>query len=196
MIWREKRLLLIVLVVLLLANTFFFFTYRVQYQSRLESLDARLDQVKAQLQEGRRARMLAEQQLAAYRKVEQDVEQVFNERWSTQDERLTRLIGEVKRLSAAAGLVPKSIGYSRSDIRGERPGTAGSTEVVITFSVSGTYQEIRRLINNLELSDQFVIIDQVSLSSAQGDELNLNLRIKTMFRDLTASVPGTPNQQL
>src|SRR5205807_1245036 len=40
MIWREKRILLIVLGVLLLANTIFFFTYRVQYVSRLEDLDA------------------------------------------------------------------------------------------------------------------------------------------------------------
>ena len=196
MIWREKRLLLIVLGVLLLANTFFFFTYRVQYQSRLESLDARMDQVKARLQEGRRSRVLAEQQLAAYRKVEQDVEQIFNERWSTQDERLTRLIAEVKRLSASAGLLPESISYTRTDVRGERQSATGSTEVVITFTVSGRYQEVRRLINNLELSDQFVIIDQISLSSAQGDELNLNLKIKTMFRDRTSSIPESPNQQL
>lgn len=196
MIWREKRLLLIILGALLVANTIFFFTYRVQYQSRLEALDDRLDQVNAQLQESRRARLVAEQQLAAYRKIETDVQQVFNERWSTQEQRLTRLISEVKRLAMSANLVPPSTSYSRTDVRGAKKSTTGSTEVGITFSVSGSYQQIRRLINMLELSDQFVIIDGVSLSSAEGDRLHLNLGIKTLFRDTAAETGRTANQQL
>lgn len=196
MIWQEKRLLLIILGVLLVANTIFFFTYRVQYQSRLEALDARLDQANAHLQESRRTRVVAEQQLAAYRKIETDVQQVFNERWSTQEQRLTRLISEVKRLATTANLVPPSTSYSRTDVRGDRASSTGSTEVGITFSVSGTYQQIRRLINMLELSDQFVIIDGISLSSAEGDRLHLNLRIKTLFRDAAAQSGRTADQQL
>ena len=197
MIWREKRLLLIVLGVLLLANTIFFFTYRVQYESRLEDLDTRLEQSKAQLAEARRARLTAEQQIAAYRKIERDVQQVFDERWSTQDQRLTRLIAEVKRLAEAADLVPPSTSYTRNDARGQQNLSAGSTEVGINFNVKGTYQQIRRLINMLEMSDQFVIIDGITLSSASGNQLSLNLRIKTLFRD--AAAPGgarRPSQQL
>lgn len=181
MIWREKRLLLIVLGVLLLANTIFFFTYRVQYQNRLEDLDSRLEQAKAQLAEARRARVTAEQQIAAYRKIERDVDQVFDQRWSTQDQRLTRLIAEVKRLAETTDLVPSSTGYSRSEPRGRE--TYGSTEVGISFNVKGTYQQVRRLINLLELSDEFVIIDEIALSSATGNELTLKIRIKTLFRE-------------
>ena len=70
MIWREKRVLLIVLGLLLLANTIFFFTYRVQYVSRLQDLDARQEQTQAQLDQARNARITAEQQLAAYKKVQ------------------------------------------------------------------------------------------------------------------------------
>jgi len=83
MIWREKRILLIVLGVLLLANTVFFFTYRVQYVNRLEDLDANKEQTQAQLEQARNARVTAEQQLAAYKKVQTDLQVLYNERWST-----------------------------------------------------------------------------------------------------------------
>ena len=53
MIWREKRVLLIVLGLLLLADTIFFFTYRVQYVSRLQDLDARQEQTQTKLEQAR-----------------------------------------------------------------------------------------------------------------------------------------------
>jgi hypothetical protein len=86
--------------------------------------------------------------------------------------------------------------------------------------VQGTYQQIRRLINLLELSDQFVIIDAVSLTGtneaatatvvtpggppppaagpapvASTGPLTLTLRLKTIFRNV-APPPGQTNQQL
>jgi F0F1-type ATP synthase membrane subunit b/b' len=101
MIWREKRILLIVLGLLLLANTIFFFTYRVQYVSRLQDLDARQEQTAARLDQARHARVTAEQQLAAYRKVQSDLQVLYNERWSTAMQRLTALIDEVKKLATS-----------------------------------------------------------------------------------------------
>lgn len=196
MIWREKRLLLIALALLLAANTVFFFTYRVQYEKRLDDLDTRRDQAKAQLAEARRARVAAEQQVAAYRKIEHDVQQVFVERWSTEAERLTRLITEVKRLAVAADLVPPSMSYTRTEARrGSTQYGVGATQVSMSFSVSGTYQQIRRLINMLELSNHFVIIDRVDLSSTDGEKLSMSLQIKTLFRD-TSPQPQTADRQL
>jgi hypothetical protein len=57
----------------------------------------------------------------------------------------------------------------------------GANEVSITFSVDASYDQIRRMINLLELSQQFVIIEEVSLNS--GGDKSLNLRLKTLFRD-------------
>ena len=195
MIWREKRLLLFVLGLVLAVNTIFFFTYRVQYQTRLEDLDTRRDQVRLQLAEVRRARLAAEQQVAAYRKIDRDVQQIFDERWSTQAQRLTRLISEVNRLSQAANLVPPGRSYSRTETRrGPQDGGVGATEVGISFTVRGTYQQVRRLINLLELSDHFIIIDQIGLSGTDGEMLTLNLGVKTLFRD--TPTPSATNQQL
>jgi hypothetical protein len=197
MIWRENRILLGALAILLAANTFFFFTYRVQYEARLDALDSRLDVARAQLEASRAARRAAEQQVAAYRKIDRDVRDVLQQRWSTEEERLTSVIGEVKRLTAAAGLAaPQSTSYSRAEGRSRIDAGTGATEVGLAFTVRGTYQNIRRFINLLEISDQFIIVDRLGLSSAEADQLTMNIHIKTLFRDTAPPVQPPSNRQL
>ena len=187
MIWREKRVLLIILAVILLANTIFFFTYRVQYQSRLDALDDRLAQVEGEYNQARTARIRGEQTFQSYRKVENDVLTVFNEHWNTQAERFTKMFGEVTRLAVASSLVPSTFSFSHTGEKrvssGSRKETLGATEVTITFGVQGTYEQARRLINLLELSRQFVIIEAISLNTADNQTLSLNLTLKSIFRD-------------
>jgi hypothetical protein len=202
MIWREKRWLLIVLAIILLANTIFFFTYRVQYESRLRDLDTRLDSAKAELEAARRARVGAEQQVAAYRGIERNVRDIYENRWATETQRLTSMIAEVKRLSGNTNLTPTTFNFSRQQnaesgrVTSRGSSTAiGATEVGVSFNVQGTYQQVRRLINQLELSPQFIIIDQLGLSSENGDLLTMNIHVKTLFRD-TAAPPGAVNQDL
>ena len=78
MIWREHRVLLTILGILLVANAIFFFTYRVQYEARLQALDARMSQAEAELQQARTKRIAAEQQLASYRKAQTDLDSLYN----------------------------------------------------------------------------------------------------------------------
>ena len=207
MIWREKRVLLIVLGVLLLANFVFFFTYRVQYHSRLQSLDDRLAQAEGQLEQARNARIRAEQTYRSYKQIEIDVERIYNQHWATQSERLTAMIAEVKRLTVASSLVPKTIIFNQSNVlvkkaavdaqRRVKRASIGATEVSITFGVQGTYEQVRRLINLLELSHQFVIINQISLSARDGQTLDLNLLVKTLFREDDARTASSdPNPRL
>lgn len=188
MIWREKRVLLIVLGLLLAANTIFFFTYRVQYQNRLDELDTRLEEVEGQLVNARNGRTRAQRDLQSYARVEGDVATVFDQHWSTQQLRLTAMIAEVQRLAKASGLVPPSYSFDRRETKavtvgGRRLDSLGASEVGMSFSVQGTYAQVRRLINLLELSRQFVIIDQISLAAAENESLTLNLHVKTLFRD-------------
>jgi len=181
--WREKRILLSILGVLLAANTVFFFTYRLQYEQRLKDLDDRRDQAQTRLNAQHAARLEAERRLVAYRNISRDVQDIYTRQWATENERLTALIAEIKRLAVASELVPKSIGYARIQDPNPRVRTAAET-VTITFGVQGNYQQVRRLINLFELSRQFIIIDQISLASAQDQLLSLNLRLKTIFRDI------------
>jgi Tfp pilus assembly protein PilO len=196
-IWREKRNLLLFLGVLLLANTMFFFTYRVQYQSRLDDLDARLTAAEKSLDDARVARLTTERKLQGYRKVETDVAAVFDEHWSTQSKRFTAMIAEVKRLALASSLKPSAYSFDRGEVKGaelRRGENIGATEVGMGFTVQGTYQQARRMINLLELSRQFVIIDKIALASATDDTLTLTLHLKTLFRDETPRRGNTTNR--
>ena len=197
-IWREKRLLLIVLAILLAANTVFFFTYRVQYENRLEALDERLAEAKARLAQGQNARLAAERRYAMYQRIQTDVQQVYDQHWSTEAERLAPLIMEIKRLAVASQMVPKTYSFTQleaaSDAKqlGLRQGATGAKAVGISYTVSGTYEQVRRLINLLELSQQFVIVNSVTLSSSAEKELTLNLQLKTLFRDDSKRAAGQP----
>lgn len=214
MIWREKRIPLIVLGVFLLANAGFFFTYRVQYENRLHDLETKKHETEQRLQAVRAQRAAAEQQIAAYRKAQLELSSIYNERWATEPERLTALISEVKRLENVSQLIGRSHAYSKSE-KDNKEGAAlggaslGTSVVTIAFGVQGSYQQVRRLINLLELSPQFVIIDSVGLSgtgggapapgspgiqSSQSGPLTLTLRLKTIFREQPA--PVKPAQQM
>ena len=186
MIWREKRILLIVLGLLLAGNTLFFFTYRVRYENRLQDLEDRRTQSEARLTQARSMRLAAERRVAVYRKTERDVRDIYEKQWSTEAERLSDLIVEVKRLTAASQLVTRSINYVRTESAQQKRGKVGAEIVGINFTVQGNYQQIRRLINLFELSRQFVIIDQISLTSADNQNLTLTLQLKTLFRDTGA----------
>ena len=199
MIWREHRTLLIVLGALFVANAIFFFTYRVQYETRLQALDTRLKQAEDELQRARNKRMTADQQLASYNKAQADLENLYNRTWSTKAQRLTALINELKRISLETQLDPNSISFSRTDDKDvQKSGRPGMSVVMITFSVHGTYQQVRRLINRLELSNQFVIIDTIHLGSggAAHNDLTLDLRLKTIFREQAGSSRMVVNKEL
>ncbi|HWW61072.1 MAG TPA: hypothetical protein VN181_06885 [Thermoanaerobaculia bacterium] len=189
MIWREKRVLLVILALLLAANTAFFFTYRVRYKNRIDSLDQRLAESEGKLNEARAERLAAERRYASYRKVERDVQFIYDQKWATQSERLTAVIAEIKKLAVASDLVPRSYTFTNEEAKvvetarsGRRPPSLDATEVGISYGVEGTYEQVRRLINLLELSDQFVIIDAIALSSQSGETLQVNLHVKTLFR--------------
>jgi hypothetical protein len=199
MMWREHKIPLIVMAVLLLGNVFFFFTYRVQYQARLHDLEERQDEAQKRLSEAQSARMTAEQQLASYDKVRHDLQVLYDERWSTQDKRFTRLFEEVKKLATASHFDPRSFSFSRTEptTSHDTTGAEGSTSVGVAFTVQGTYEQMRQLINLLELSDQFVIIDALSLGGADAKSLTMNLHLKTLFREpAPATPPRRANQQL
>jgi hypothetical protein len=181
--WREKRILLAVLGVLLAANTLFFFTYRLRYEERLKDLDDRQTQAASKVSLQQTARVQAERRVVAYRTISRDVQDIYTRQWATEDERLTALIAEVKRLAIASELVPKSISYARVVSANQTSKRTAAEIVTIAFSVQGNYQQVRRLINLLELSRQFIIIDQIGLASAQDQVLTLNLQLKTLFRD-------------
>lgn len=205
MIWREKRIWLIVLGIALLADVFVFVTYRVQFQKRIDDVEANREQAKMRLAQAQSARMTAQDTFTRYRKVQSDLDALYNTRWATRDERLIPWITEIKRLAEASQLVPRVINFTKDEEKEKEKETApgpaqkgkgiGTSSVSISYSVQGNYQQVRRLINLLELSDQFTIIDSLTvIATDDPNVLNVNLRLKTLFRE-PLTPPGQPLTQ-
>jgi hypothetical protein len=99
-------------------------------------------------------------------------------RFSTRSERLTNISAEVERLARQAGLDPRSLTSPELDVA-----ELGLTKRSFIFSVNGTYVELRRFINLLELSPSFLTLEEVKLSGGGegGEELQISLRLSTLF---------------
>lgn len=180
MIWREKKWLLVSLGAFLLANLLYFVTYRIRYEERVADLDRRLEEAQDQLQKARNERAAAEQELLAYQDAVKDIEVVYADWWSTAERRLAPLIVEIRQLAARSDLRLRAINYDHTQQKGE----LGASFFGISFAVQGSYAQIRRLINLIEISRQFVVIDEISLSGdpAGSNPTQMNLRLKTLFR--------------
>lgn len=106
------------------------------------------------------------------------IEGLYGQRLATQSERLTAVIAEVRDLARQAGLEPSTVSYPEQDLEGfglERKG--------FVFSVTGTYADLRKLINSLELTETFISLDEVGLSQDGGNStrLRISLRLSTLF---------------
>jgi len=183
----RSRWLLIAIGAFLLANVAFFVTYRVRYQERLQSLDNTKQEAGRDFDTARRSRVEVERQLAGYDDVRRNIGIVHTDHFSTSELRLPGIISEVRSMSSKAGLALTSISYDVDQQKKE----LDTVSMGIKFSVVGSYDQIRRLVNMIELSDQFVIIDEISLTNNdQPNVLTLGISLKTLFHEPSSGKRG------
>lgn len=180
MIWREKRWLLIALGVFFVVNLLFFVTYRVRFEQRVDDLDVRREAVVSELAAARAERASAEKDVQTFTQIVSTIDTVYNEWWGTPQERLVPMLNEMRELARRSELQPPSTSYEKVEPQQNRSEAASLT---IAFSVRGSYEQVRRLINLIEYSDEFVIIEEIGLASgSDGSNLVLTIRLKTLFR--------------
>ncbi len=119
-----------------------------------------------------------ESQINAMRANQVLIDELYNERLSTESQRLTRILSEVKELATQAGLKPAAVVYSDETLD-----DYDLTRKAFSFSVEGNYAQLRRLIHLLEGSASFLTLDQIGLSQSTGGRqiVRINLRLSTLF---------------
>ena len=182
--WQANRRMWVAVLLLLALNLVALTGYRLIWASRAEAREARVDRASgtfAQLEARRRA---LEEYVERARTSEHQVATFLADRLGRQQERLTEIIAEIKALARTAGLEPSQISY-RAEPLGER----GLVRRSLNFTVSGTYLDLRKLINLLELSDSFILLEQVALSETDeaGATLRINLQLTAFFADPAGS---------
>ncbi len=151
----------------------FYFSF---YAGEVERLEQRNEVAESDLAELSRRSAEIEAKLAHIETQRRNIQALHRERFQTEAERFTRAIQEVKELARDAGLNPTSFSYPQRVLPEE-----GLIERQIQFSVDGTYRQMRTFINFLELTDQFLTLNSVSLTEGGPDRLRIRLQLSTVF---------------
>jgi len=85
--------------------------------------------------------------------------------------------GDLGDLSRAAGLRSDAISFHQ-----HTPDARGLMQVDITTAVEGDYDGLIQFLNKLEHSDNFYVLDGLSLASSTAGKLRLNVQLRTYFR--------------
>lgn len=179
--WRARPLLWgVPLAIVAIALGLFVF-YRVAYAGEVEALQGRYATETATLQTLIAQRREFESHLQRVSSSSEGVSELYLDHFSTEAERFTATIAEIRRLARAASLDPTSFSYPTVDL-----GELELRRVAASFNVEGTYDQLRRFINLLELSDHFLILEQVTANQgANSNEANprlaINLTVSTIF---------------
>lgn len=176
--WRGMLKLWLPALVLLVINVGILSTYRFLLAGQAQLRSVRVQMLTVELQELEIRRSELDE---LTRKAEANRLRVgeFRAGWlSSEAQRLTRLINEVKTLAGRAGVETSSFQYPEEFLE-----DYGLIKRSIVFSANGSYQELRRLINFIELSDQFMILEEVRLSEIgqKGTDVRVDFRVSSLF---------------
>ena len=152
--------------------------YRATVGVRVGDRQAAVEQHQGELDGLHTERTRLEAALARARKTAGDIGDLEKVRLGTQSTRLTATMARVKQLARDAGLDGvDAISYVDHPVEG-----FDLLQKSIVFSAQGSYAELRRFINLLELSDSFLTLDKIRVSGDDGDhQLRLELQLSTLF---------------
>ncbi|HXO39859.1 MAG TPA: hypothetical protein VN999_00300 [Thermoanaerobaculia bacterium] len=158
-IWRQRLWVWATALAFVALNGIGLLVYLFAYSDRVKTLEVDLrDQGKRQ-SDVHAAHLHSEDLLRQARVNRERILQLYDEHFSTRRRRLTGVTAEVKDLASRAGLVPRSITYPEEQIQ-----QYGLIKRSFIFSVEGTYADLRKFINLLELSDSFLTLEDISLA--------------------------------
>ena len=176
--FRDRRVLFVILLVAIAGNVAVLLSYRTFYDERLRALVAEKASLEKRRDEARRRTESAEASERRLFETQEALTAFFSETLGKREERIAPLIEEIYATTRAAGLRPDAIAYTSTD----EPGTDSLT---MTFSVSGPYADVKRLLAGLERSRRFLVVEQVGLSGGSEtdpDLVSISIILTNYFR--------------
>lgn len=183
MAWRRHLLLWLLPAIVLGLGINLLVVYQASFAGRKQSMDDLATQAAQKLETLKTQRAAVEAFLGRVDAQKAAIDTVYGERFSTESVRFTSFLREVRELARQSGLDPQSFNYPKTELQEE-----GLVKRNVTFSITGGYEDLRRFINFLELSDQFITLEEIGVAS-EG-QLDLRFSISTLFvAQDTESVP-------
>ena len=172
-VWTTHRLLLIGLGGLFLLNILLFSLLYFVVAPKLSQTERELTLLQ---QQSRRSGVVAPQQ--AYEQGVKDYERFRTLLPSLRN--FSDLIGDLYSLAEQCNLEISRIGYTQKKLP-----DSGLLSYALKFSLIGTYDELKRFVYGLEESKRLVVIEQMTLNAAKGEEgdalVSLSLSLTTYF---------------
>lgn len=89
----------------------------------------------------------------------------------------TAVIADIGQIAKSAGVQTGGVGLLEKEVKGR-----GLEEVEITGSVQGSYQNLIQLIDGIERSTHFYVLDSLTLNSENSGVVKLQIALRTYFR--------------
>lgn len=114
-----------------------------------------------------------------------DLRHVFEERLSSKEARLTAILREVRQLALDHRMPP-----DRLQFQAQHMTETGLVRFSIAFPLEGPYETLRSFIRQVESSENFLLVENVTLSGQRGlgQDLRLQVRVVTYFMGTEADV--------
>jgi Tfp pilus assembly protein PilO len=181
--WRRRLGLWLPALLFFLLNVGAFLLYRSSYADKTAGLEGRIRGREGELASLRERSDEVARLVGQANQRRDQLQELYRDRFSTRRERLTQIIEEVRELADQAGLEPQAISYPEEEIAGY-----ALVERSFVFNVEGSYQQLRRFVNFMELSPSFLALRKIQMAGdpgAPGADLRINLTLSTLFADET-----------
>lgn len=164
-------------VLLCLVNAGVYVWLTSESMGRRASTESEVAELQGEIARLERSRQRALADRAAVEALEADLDRLYGEVFGRLDLRLTDILRAVGEANSAAGLRPASFRYAA----GEQEDLE-LTRFQVSFGFDGRYEQVRRLLDALAESPQFLIVDRISFSGddeAAVQELTIGLEVST-----------------
>jgi Tfp pilus assembly protein PilO len=183
--WRERVTQWLPVLVFFLLNAAALVVYQVVFAGRVAVTQETVEAAEQDLERLRQERLELEQLLARINDTKHRIDELYEEQFATESERLTAVMREVRDLAEDAGLAPRQTSYPEEAIE-----DFGLVRRSFVFTVEGTYFDVRELINSLELTPTFLALEEVAVADSSpsssgdgGQRVAVSLHLSTLFTD-------------
>jgi Tfp pilus assembly protein PilO len=182
---RRLRVLLLAGAGLAVLNAVVYFTAVSKLDRFAKSAKARVETNRARLVdlEGKRDKLTAS--VESVRQDRKVIDVLTGKVLRTRAERLVEMQEELHKLADRNQVALDTVGYAYSLVPSSEKDAFGRQflRVSMQLPLSGTYQQVKSLIQDLQASPQFFILEGITLSadSQGGVNLRLNLSLSTYF---------------
>lgn len=157
--WRERAWFVVPAVAFFILNAVFFVAGRTIDARRSDALDRELAAARERGASAREAREQAVRQSSRVEGIEQAIEEFYGKRLGTLDETMAAMVDEIHQVCRKSGVRPGQISYGVSGKSG-----VPMTAMTISFTVTGDYSTLRRLLQNFEDDPRWFVVRSIQVS--------------------------------